>query len=126
MDNDKRAADSDPTFIFKPVPIVLSLLAATLIGWAISLLGSETNATMSWISCSVISAVTLVAASSSAASRIGVVIKSTAVSFFIIGLVASWILSTVNANFKAVIITDGLIVILLWSIIYSLYTRRDV
>lgn len=121
----KSVASSDShDFEFKLVPFVLMLIASGLIGWAVSTISPQGSEWLSGIACGVATALTLGVCVSATTERKGIMIKTCGVVFFIGCLIANIILAAINATYKTYIITDGLLLTLFGTIIYTLHTRQ--
>lgn len=121
-----RDAAERGAFMLRPFPIVLALIASGLVGLGVSLLAKEQGEWLAGIAGALMAAFPLVAGACASSERIGVVIKTACTVFFVIGLIASCILSYTDATPKAYLITDGLILIAFCSAVYGLYLRKDV
>lgn len=112
-------------FLFKPVPIFLSLMAAGLIGLAISLMAPDNGEWLSGLTCAFMSAITLCTGASASTTRVGIAIKTASTVFFVCALIAGCILALTDGTVRAYAITDGLIIIAFGMLIYGLCSHKQ-
>lgn len=117
---DKSSLSNNSVFSIRVVPLILALCASGLIAWCVSLIADESHNLLSGIVCGIMCACILGISVSATPGRLATMIRTTGSVFFILALIVSIFLAYVDASYKSYIITDGLILIIFLSIVYSL------
>lgn len=112
---------SDKVFEFNALPIIGSLIAAGLIGWAVSSFAEFSHTeVLSGVLAAILCGAILVVRGSVVKSRLGTMIKADCWLFLVISIVASFALALWCPIPKYFIIIDGLLLLAFLSSVYKL------
>lgn len=118
---DKSETDSSAMRIwkFRLIPTIISLCVAALIGWGESNIPSEESyRLLGGLLAGAVALIPLLIISNSGNTRAAQVIHYTSMAFFTIGLIVMTALCIWCVNYVAYILTPGLMMLLLLSIVY--------
>lgn len=108
-------------FSFKPVPVVISLAAAALIGWGVSLIPSlDDMKVMAGISTGLIIAIYLCTFCCVSGSRSATVIKTVAWTYFVISIIVGICMGIWCETYTYYILVNGLLLVSFLAIAYTL------